>query len=184
MGLSSSLSCCTGRTYCSPLFDTIKDSKDLLDALKTEYDRVKFLTGSFNENFYLIKTVTNENVIGENQKLKYKDEYLELSYYLNLSSILLKIINYIEQNQNEKIESDSCLNKSLMNQSYSINQSMRSPPTPPTKKAHSEIRNLPRILNLDKSVHLCREIIKTEEDFNEEGLMRLNCDLESKLFIM
>lgn len=182
MGISSSFECCSGRTYCSPLFDTIKSSRDLLEALRLEYDRVKLLTGSFKNNFHFTKSVSHDNVIKENSKLKYKDEYLELSYYLSLSTILVKIMNLIEQNQNEKIESDSSLNKSHVNQS--INKSLSSPATPTNKKANSEVRSMPRVLNVEKAVSMCREIIKTEEDFNEEKLMHYNHDLESNLFLM
>lgn len=180
MGISSSFACCSGRTYCSPLFDTIKNSRDLLEALRLEYERVKQLTGSLKNNFHFTKSVSNDNVIKENPKLKFKDEYLELSYYLSLSTILVKIINFIEQNQNEKIESDSSLNKSHVNQSLSLS----SPTTPSHKKANSEVRSVPRILNVEKAVSMCREIIKTEEDFNEEKLMHYNNDLESNLFLM
>lgn len=182
MGISSSFACCSGRTYCSPLFDTIKDSRDLLEALRQEYERVKLLTGSLKNNFHFTKSVSQDNVIKENPKLKYKDEYLELSYYLSLSTILVKIMNFIEQNQNQKIESDSSLNKSHVNQS--INKSLSSPATPTNKKANSEVRSVPRLLNVEKAVSMCREIIKTEEDFNEEKLMHYNHDLESNLFLM
>ena len=182
MGISSSFACCSGRTYCSPLFDTIKDSRDLLEALRQEYERVKVLTGSLKNNFHFTKSVSHDNVIKENPKLKFKDEYLELSYYLFLSTILVKIMNFIEQNQNLKIEADSSLNKSQGN--HSINKSLSSPVSPPNKKSNSDVLTVPRILNVEKAVSLCREIIKTEEDFNEEKLMHYNHDLESNLFLM
>jgi hypothetical protein len=50
-------------------------------------------------------------------------------------------------------------------------------------KAKTEIRGLPKILNIDRALDLTREVLKTEEDLNEEQLVKLNQEIENIIFV-
>ena len=118
MGLSISAVCCfpcgTGNSKLGANFSNINDIGELLRALKNEYNRVKIMTSSLSENFFRMKSISNDNVIKDNPKLNYKDDYYELSYYLNLSAVLLKLINVSSEVDSSEIKKKEAKSKKDM----------------------------------------------------------------------